>query len=139
MKWLNSRAKQLKEKEMEERSIGYKLTKSEMTMLRQAKQKDSHFTDDYVKEFGEYNRVVNLIRERRKICEVNEKPRKRDLGLGVGLGIGMGILTMGCLFPNGLSTDIAHLGVPGFMLGILLTISFLCFCIIIGLALQKEG
>lgn len=62
-KWLYNWVNELKERKKEERIVGCKLTKSELAMLKDAKKRDSHFTDEYVREFGEYKNLAKRIRE----------------------------------------------------------------------------
>ena len=133
MKGLNNWFKARKEKKAAERLIGYKLTDWELSMLREAKEKDSHLTGNS-REFSD--RLVNEIIERKRICSVyiSEKPNKRDLGLGIGLGIGIGIV-LGVYWE--FSEAIYEHTFPDYVCRGFLVVAFFCFCIIMGLTFHN--
>ena len=89
MAWLDA----IKEKKAEEELLGFKLTKSEMAILKEAKKKDSLLRNDYVKKLdSEYDRVLEKIRERKSICAgYMGGISKRDWAIGIGVGLGAGI------------------------------------------------
>ena len=70
---------------------------------------------------------------------LNRKPSKRDLGLGFGLGIGAGILTAVGLHAESMPINIWDRTASDYIVGGLIVVSFFCFCIIMGLLLQKES